>query len=153
MIIEYQRPTNLSEALRLLARKHPLSYPLGGGTNLNRGMDGQIAVVDLQSLGLGATTTKGNLLLVGATVTLQGLLEKEGLADDINKAIKHEVTYNLRQMATVAGKLVTADGRSPFATAMLALDASLEVLELDKKPIQLRLGIGYHCGRVHPMGS
>jgi CO/xanthine dehydrogenase FAD-binding subunit len=153
MIIEYQRPTDISEALRLLARKHPLSYPLGGGTVLNRGMDEQIAVVDLQSLGLGTITTKGNFLLVGATVTLQGLLEIEGLADDIKKAIQHEVTYNLRQMATAAGKLVTANGRSPFATSMLALDASLEVLELDKKPIRVRLGDWLPLRESSPYGK
>ena len=153
MIIEYQRPTNVSEALSLLARKHPLSYPLGGGTVLNQEMDGQIAVVDLQSLGLGTITTKRNLLLLGATVTLQGLLEIEGLADDINKAIQHEATYNLRQMATTAGKLVTASGRSPYATAMLALDASLELLELDRKPIQVRLGDWLPLRESSPSGK
>lgn len=140
MIIEYHRPTTVAEALSLLARKQPLSYPLGGGTVLNRGSDKHIAVVDLQALGLDTMGKKGNNLQVGATVTLQRLLELGGLAKDINKAITHEATLNLRQMATIAGKLVTADGRSPFATAMLALDVSLEVLELNEKPKEVRLG-------------
>lgn len=140
MIIEYHRPTNISEALSLLARKQPPSYPLGGGTVLNQGIEGQVAVVDLQSLGLGNITHKEKFWDIGATVTLQTLLEINELPSDLKKAVQLEATYNLRQMATVAGKLVTTDGRSPFATAMLALDASLEVLEHKTKPCKLRLG-------------
>jgi CO/xanthine dehydrogenase FAD-binding subunit len=34
-------------------------------------------------------------------------------------------TLNLRQVATVAGTLIASGGRSPFSTAMLALDASI----------------------------
>ena len=140
MIIEYHRPTSISETLILLSRKQPLSYPIGGGTVLNRGMDVQVAVIDLQALGLGSISRKGNHLQVGATVTLQRLLEYKGLADEFYKTIEHETTYNLRQMATVAGKLVSSDGRSPFTTAMLALDVSFEVHEQDVEPKQVRLG-------------
>jgi CO/xanthine dehydrogenase FAD-binding subunit len=140
MIVEYHRPKSIPEALILLARKQPLSYPLGGGTVLNLGMDANIAVIDLQSLGLGTISTNGNILQVGATATLQGLMEVNGLPGDIYKAIKHEATYNLRQMATIAGKLITASGRSPFATTMLAIDARIVVHELDKKPRQEKIG-------------
>ena len=41
--------------------------------------------------------------------------------------MRHEATYNLRQVATLVGTLIAADGRSPLATAMLALDAQLTV--------------------------
>ena len=140
MIVEYHRPTSIPEALILLARKQPLSYPLGGGTVLNRGVDGQIAVVDLQALGLGKVTKKGNLLQIGATITLQGLMEIKGLPSEIYKAVEKEATYNLRQMATIAGTLVTASGRSLLATTLLALDASIELHEFDVKPCQMKLG-------------
>jgi len=140
MIIEFHRPTSISDALILLARKQPLSYPLGGGTALNKGMNGQIAVIDLQSLGLGTISTKGSIQQVGATVTLQELLEIKGLSGDIYKAIEHEANYNLRQMATIAGKLVTADGRSPLVTTMLALDASIEIHAHGAKPRQDKVG-------------
>ena len=140
MIIEYHRPTRISDALILLARKEPSSYPLGGGTVLNRGVEGQIAVVDLQELGLGKIEKQGNILQIGATVTLQDLLEYAGLPDDLYKAIEKEVTYNLRQMATIAGTLVTANGRSPLATALLAMDAKIEIHELDMKPQAIEIG-------------
>jgi CO/xanthine dehydrogenase FAD-binding subunit len=140
MIIEYQRPNSVSDALLLLSRKQPLSYPIGGGTVINRGASDQIAVVDLQALGLGSISKKGNHLQVGATVILQRLLEYKGLSEEFYKTIELEATHNLRQMATVAGKLVSASGRSPFTTAMLALDVSLEIHELDTEPKQVRLG-------------
>ncbi len=140
MIIEYQRPTTIPEALSLLARKQPISYPLGGGTHLNRVTDEQFAVVDLQALGLDAMTKAGNLVQVGATATLQKLLDFSGLPEELYRSIRLEATINLRQMATIAGTLVTANGRSPLVTMLLALDASLEILALKKEPKQTRLG-------------
>jgi CO/xanthine dehydrogenase FAD-binding subunit len=140
MIIEYQRPKTIPEALFFLARDQPVSYPLGGGTILNRGMEGQFAVIDLQELEFGTISRVSNQVQLGATVTLQELLDFKGLPEDLYPAIKHEATYNIRQIATIAGTLVTANGRSPFAATMLALDASLEILELDAPPRKVRLG-------------
>ncbi len=51
--------------------------------------------------------------------------------------IELEATYNQRQMATLAGRLVTADGRSPLATALLAMDA-----ELTWEPGEVKVEIG-----------
>jgi CO/xanthine dehydrogenase FAD-binding subunit len=71
-------------------------------------------------------------------LTLQNLadtLDKEKLANlaGLIQAIAREGTYNLRQVGTVAGALVAASGRSPFATAMLALDASLKLQPGDEQ--------------------
>jgi CO/xanthine dehydrogenase FAD-binding subunit len=52
MIIEYFRPQSLEETLLLLSRPYPVTVPLGGGVKLSRRIDEQIAVVDLQRLGL-----------------------------------------------------------------------------------------------------
>jgi CO/xanthine dehydrogenase FAD-binding subunit len=127
MIIEYHRPQTLDEALSLLARSGVKTLPLGGGTLLNRPSQERFAVVDLQALGLNRHEQRGNTLVLGATLTLQALLENPGLPPALEAAIRHEAGYNLRQVATLAGTLVSADGRSPFATALLALDAVLEL--------------------------
>jgi CO/xanthine dehydrogenase FAD-binding subunit len=140
MIIEYLRPKTIPEALTLLNRKEPITYPLGGGTYLNRPLDDEFAVVDLQALGLGEITRNGNSVVAGATVTLQALVEYPGLPDDLIKAVKFETTYNLRQMATIAGTLVTANGRSAAVTVLLALDTVLEIQALDKGSTQAKLG-------------
>jgi CO/xanthine dehydrogenase FAD-binding subunit len=98
---------------------------MGGGTALDRFSSNSFAVVDLQDLSLAGIRTRGNLLEVGATARLQALLEHPGLPDGLRQAILREASYNLRQVATIAGTLVAASGRSPLATAMLALDAQL----------------------------
>lgn len=50
MVIEYNRPKTLDEALSLLSRKGIKTLPLGGGTILNQPSTERYAVVDLQSL-------------------------------------------------------------------------------------------------------
>lgn len=129
MIREYYRPKTLQEALELLAREGLPVYPLGGGTVLNRPSPEPCAVVDLQELGLDGLEVKGNVLHAGATVTLESLLGVPDLPEALQRAIRHEASYNIRQAATVAGSLAAADGRSPFACALLALDASLEIAQ------------------------
>jgi putative selenate reductase FAD-binding subunit len=125
MIIEYHRPGTLQEALDLLGRAEPTSLPLAGGSVLNQPDGRRVAAVDLQALGLNTLERRGNTLELGATLTLQALLEAESDWPALKGVILHEATHNLRQVATVVGTLVAADGRSPFATALLALDATL----------------------------
>ena len=149
MIIEYHRPESMEEALQLLSRGEPETVPMGGGTVLNRKhpamMSGQVAVVDIQSLGLGGLRSLGKNLGIGASVTLQELMEAKTELDDqgyelpdgLLRALGLEGTYNLRHAATVAGVLVSAGGRSSFAVAMLALDAVMTVQPGD---IQVRYG-------------
>lgn len=125
MITEYHRPQTLAEALELLGRPQPETRPLGGGTVLSAPSAEQVAAVDLQDLDLKQVSLKGKTLQIGAAATLQQLLDAEGLPAALAVAIRHEASYTLRQTASVAGVLVAADGRSPFAVAMLALDATL----------------------------
>ena len=127
MITTYHRPKTLDEALTLLAQ--PNILPLGGGTMLaaRRPTADPIEVVDLQSLGLDSINKKGNELQLGATVTLQRLLESEDCPDALKSALRLEAPLNLRNSATVAGTLVSCDGHSTFATTMLALDAKLDI--------------------------
>jgi CO/xanthine dehydrogenase FAD-binding subunit len=138
MIIEYHQPESLAEALELLAREAPPTFPLGGGTRLNQPSKAEYAVVDLRELGLDTFQASGNSLELGATLTLGRLLAQAEAAepklpDGLVKALQREGTYNLRQVATVAGALVAADGRAPFALVMLAMDASLTTQPGDER--------------------
>jgi putative selenate reductase FAD-binding subunit len=93
-------------------------------------------VVDLQSLNLNTIEKQGNSLKVGATVTLQELLVSELCPDALKPAIKLEAPLNLRNAATVAGTLVSCDGRSTFVSIVLALDAKLEQTKLVDSKIE-----------------
>jgi putative selenate reductase FAD-binding subunit len=126
MISTYYRPQTLDEALTLLTQ--PNTIPLGGGTLLSKPTTDSVAVVDLQRLGLDSLRVNGNELVIGATCTLQSLLEADNCPPALKVAIKLEAPLNIRNTATIAGTLVTSDGRSPFATMLLATDAKIELI-------------------------
>ena len=136
MITTYHRPQTLEEALTLLTQ--PNTVPLGGGTLLSHPTTDSVAVVDLQSLGLDSLLAKGNDFEIGATCTLQTLLESENCPDALKAAIKLEAPINIRNSATIAGTLVASDGRSPFATALLSLDVKLEQAIFNNSKIEYR---------------
>lgn len=131
MILEYQRPKGLEEALELLSRAAPVSIPLGGGTFLSHNTPENTALIDLQALGLDRVETAGNALQIGAAATLQSLLEAAETPTALKDAVRLETTLNTRNRATVAGRLVTCDGSSTLATALLAMDTRLTWLPGD----------------------
>lgn len=135
MITQYHRPKTIEEALALLAR--PNTRPLGGGITLTQERQDRFEVVDLQDLGLNKIHKLGEKLVIGATATLQALLESPHTPLALQTALHLEAPLNLRNAATVAGALVACDGRSPFATAMLALDARCTVVGSETTVIHL----------------
>jgi putative selenate reductase FAD-binding subunit len=141
MITQYFRPGNLQEALDLISM--PNAFPLAGGTLVNTPEFEQIfsitvypsgiSLVDLQALGLVHIRKLGNALEIDACVTLQQLLENQHTPEAIKNALRLEAAINIRNAATVAGTLVACDGRSPFATVMLAIDSELTMQPQDQK--------------------
>jgi CO/xanthine dehydrogenase FAD-binding subunit len=142
MITEYFRPTTIEEALALIAR--PDVLPMGGGTLLTRSSARSFAGVDLQALALDKIHKAGEKLEIGATVTLQLLLESPHAPKALTTALQLEAPLNLRNQGTLAGILVAGDGRSPLATVLLALDAQV-LFAGDAKKVSL--------GELLPMRS
>jgi CO/xanthine dehydrogenase FAD-binding subunit len=130
MITAYHRPKTLDEALTLLTQ--PNRTPLGGGTLLSHSRSDSVEAVDLQALSLDFVKKQGNTLEIGATVTLQQLLESEHCPEAWKPALKLEAPLNIRNSATVAGTHVASDGRSTLASVLLALDAKLEIKSINK---------------------
>ena len=140
MIIEYHRPETVEDVLSLVSRKDPPTVVLGGGLYINEVIHEPIAVVDLQGLGINTIEEKGKFLHLGATATLQSLLDVNSLSPALKKAVLHQETYNRRQVATVAGSLVAANGRSAVAGVFLALDAELEITGKKNQVDKILLG-------------
>jgi len=137
MITEYHRPKTLEEALTLLT--HPDARPLGGGTLLSHEKIDSIQAVDLQLLGLDSIKQNGNNLELGATLTLQALLESDDCPQPLRQALKLEATLNIRDAATIAGALIACDGRSTLASILLAMDARIEQATLGDANIEHNL--------------
>jgi len=128
MIIEYHRPISIESALALLSRTDPVTIPLGGGTVLSRKRMADCAVVDLQLLNLNVIEEQGGNLHIGATTTLQNLVNSTSVPPYLVKIVEREANYNLRQASTVGGTIAANDGRSGLLTALLAADANLRWL-------------------------
>jgi CO/xanthine dehydrogenase FAD-binding subunit len=137
MITSYHRPVTLEEALKLLSQ--PNTAPLGGGTVLSHGTADSIIAVDLQRLSLDSLRANGNSLEIGATLTLQSLLESSLCPLAIQPALKNEAPLNVRNSATIAGTIVACDGRSALVTCLLALDSKIEQKVFDASKIESRI--------------
>jgi CO/xanthine dehydrogenase FAD-binding subunit len=140
MILAYYRPETIKEAVNLLSITDPPTVVLGGGLYLNEKSTAPIGVVDIQHLGLDTISDKGKNHLLGAGVTLQAMIDHPGLPPALIQTIKHQETYNRRQVATLAGTIIAADGRSPITAVLLALDAELEVVGKDLSSQKIQLG-------------
>jgi CO/xanthine dehydrogenase FAD-binding subunit len=57
----------------------------------------------------------------------------------LKTALKLEAPLNICNSATVAGTLVACDGRSTFASVLLAMDAKIEQALLDNSKIEYRV--------------
>ncbi len=131
-LIEYHKPTDLDEAVKLLRRRKIRTVPLGGGGELVAAAPGNVqAVVDLSALGLSYIKATDAGLEIGATTTLQTLVDDAHVRDYAGgvlvKAILDTASRNVREAATLAGSIVASDGRSPLLATLFAVDAQLTV--------------------------
>lgn len=132
---EYHRPQGLMEAVELLKRAGIRTVALGGGTWLNGEAPRDVeAVVDIAGLGLNRIAAENNMLRIGAAATHQQMVENELVGKSAPNAL-HVIGetaeamsgLNIRNRATLAGAIVTADASSPLVTALLACDADVVV--------------------------
>ena len=126
MIIEYNRPETIEEAIALITRDEIPTYPLGGGSVLNQPRSEIYAVVDLQNLGLNGIDKGNDFHSIGATTVLQNILDHNEIPQALKRAIRHEANFNIRQVSTIAGSIVSGGGRSPIVTVFLAANAKIE---------------------------
>jgi len=130
MISEYYRPSNLDEALRLVAQ--PSTLPLGGGTMLSASSDSDaIAVVDLQSVGLSGIEVEGSRVSVGAMTLLQDLVDSPLIPTMIQDLAHREAPNTLRNAATLGGTIGTADPESELLVGMLVYETTVTVARED----------------------
>jgi CO/xanthine dehydrogenase FAD-binding subunit len=126
--MRYLRPETVQEAVELLSE----GVPLGGGTTLaprRRTLD---AVIDLDKLGLDQIEINNTNVAMGAGTKLQMLIEPDlDLPAEFKRVCKLEAAWNLRNMASVAGTIMSADGRSPLLVVLLALGTVVSIFGED----------------------
>ena len=138
---EYHRPDNIDKAVNLL-RRSPATVAVAGGTKLvASGRRDVEAVVDLCDLELSFVRAQGATLHIGATTTLQRLIEAldlqtfaSGVLAETARAVSGR---NLRNAATIGGTVASAGGDDPLLTALLALDAKLTVYAPESRQLPI----------------
>ncbi len=131
---EFHRAQSLADAHELARRASPRTAVIGGGTWLTGEAPPEIeAVVDIARLGLERVIEDGALYRIGARHTLQALVEHPAFGlrgsnpalNIIGIGAEAMAALNIRNRATIAGAICTADSASPLVTALLACDAEV----------------------------
>lgn len=132
-ISAYHHPTNIEEAVHLLAEEGRTI--IAGGTDLlvnPRYMRGVREVIDIGGLGLDYITIREGWLLIGAGATMRAIARHpaiQELADGIlARAAAVCGSPNIRNMATLAGNVASALPSADTPPALLALDAQVVLL-------------------------
>ncbi len=125
----YHRPTDVEEAVAL-AQSSPASQYLGGGAWLvAQGSPNLETVVDLQNLGLNQIESDMDGARIGATASLQDIIDHPGLRDIANgilaEASEYTQSRTLREQGTLGGTLIVAGSADPLTTALLVLDTEI----------------------------
>jgi probable selenate reductase FAD-binding subunit len=134
-LTEYYRPTEIAEALALLARPGTV-VALAGGTELLARRDATThTVVDLQALGLDYLRRDDDGLHIGAMTRLQTLITdaaaRMSLDDAILQGVMRSASYTERCAATAGGTVASAPAWNDVLPSLLALDASVLVQRAD----------------------
>ena len=137
-IREVLRPATLHDALAALA--DPTRRPIAGGTDLllelarSEGTE-SATLVDLTTIdGFAVVTETNDALRLGGGVTHSQVADDPRFARSalpLAQACLEIGSPQLRNRATVAGNLVTASPANDTISALMALDATLELVSLD----------------------
>ena len=126
MITQYHRPFTLEAAVALLAR--PDAVILAGGTSINADPDRTPkTAVDLQALDLAGIELDGDTVRVGATSTLQDLVDSALVPSVLRDLARREAPNTLRNMATVGGTIGSSDAESELLAGLLAYGTRITI--------------------------
>lgn len=123
-LVGYHRPKSIVDAAGLLDGPNRLALA-GGTTIFHDGAGTPVELVDLQALGLGSIAKNGSTVELGATATLQALVDNDVVPDLIRDAAKADQPSTLRTLATVGGSVGAAGGESLLVAALLVHDATV----------------------------
>jgi xanthine dehydrogenase FAD-binding subunit len=145
---EYFAPTQLQEALRLLAERRDRITVLAGGTDLVPQLNCRKlrphALLYVGKLGLNYIVPRNGGLAIGAATSLEDIatsglvLEK---APILAQTAAEMGNPGIRNVATIGGNLVTASRAADIPLPLLALDAELTLVSVE------------HGERVIPIGQ
>lgn len=142
---KYYRPRSLEGALQLLNADPTGCFILAGGTYLNASAPQEVEeVVDISRLKLNAIQQSELMIHIGATVTIQSILDDSKLGKFANGILtracrSNSISRMIRNQRTVGGELIAGARYSDLAAVLLALEARVKFMQLNmeegRKPV------------------
>lgn len=131
--MEYFVTESLREAERLKEKSGRYFY-LAGGTILNwKGSPKARGLIDLKNLSLSEITVTKSKVVLGATATIQDIVENSMLPGALVEAAKNFTSRNVRNIATVGGTTSGTFFVSNLMPVFLAFKADIEYYYKGKK--------------------
>ena len=129
---EYFKPTSVAEAIKLLEQYGEKGRLIAGGTDLLVEKNPRVKVfIDITSLGLDYIKSDSQGVRIGATTTFSDIESSLVLGKSPYNVLAHAArqigTPQIRNMATIGGNICNAVPSADSATALLALDATLNI--------------------------
>jgi carbon-monoxide dehydrogenase medium subunit len=129
---EFHYPTTVKQTLQILQKLGGGGLVVAGGSTLATWKDPHVwALVDINRLGLGFVKAEEGGLVVGATTTMQALMESEAVKTYAGGIISTSAasvrSRLLRNMVTMAGHVVPTTPWTELSPALLAVDAVVTV--------------------------
>lgn len=129
MIEQFYRPESVQQALELKRQFHDDAVYFAGGSKLNATptKTRQMIGIALSQLGLDQVSWQQGALHLGATITLQRLMDTALIPQALREALGFVYSRHIRNQATLGGEVVSAAKDSALLPVLLALSAQVEV--------------------------
>jgi xanthine dehydrogenase small subunit len=135
MIQEILRPRTVLEAVRMKSGSRA-AY-LGGGTWLNRLQSDEVTtLISLEQLGLGRMETAHGRCVIGATASLQDIVDAPAAPQAVRAAASLTSSRPMRNMRTIGGELGQRAPDSALIPVLIALHAEVS-LAGRRKPVPI----------------
>ena len=136
-MINFFRPETLADALAL-KEQHENSVWLAGGSHINSGANTEHyeTLVSLENLGLNTISSDDRTCEIGATVTLQEIIDCPVVHADIQAAMGLIYSRNLRNQTTIGGEIAQANPRNPVLAALIAACAQVVLADERVMPVE-----------------
>lgn len=130
MIKEFIKPVSGTDAVEL-KNKYEGSIYYSGGTEINNEKTPKVynCVISLEKLGLNRIEIQGNSLEIGASVTIQTLIDSNLVPSVLREASMFIYSRNIRNIATIGGNIGAGKPDSALTPCLIALSAELQTHE------------------------
>jgi probable selenate reductase FAD-binding subunit len=129
MITQFFKPETAEEAVKLKNKFKKNGVFYAGGTEINslEFMYPQTQAICTGFPGMSRIEKSGSEIYIGASVTMQELIDSALIPEILKKASKYMVNRNIRNMATIGGNIGANRSYSNLIPSLIALKAHLKI--------------------------